>query len=122
LFAEDEQLVRNLARQTLTSGGYRVLVAKDGHEALALYQTHAAEIALVVLDVVMPGLSGKAVADRIKSYNPQMPILFCSGYDFSMLESTLSSGEATNVVRKPYSQRELLRRIREALDMAKGNQ
>ena len=121
-FAEDKLLVRNLSRQILTSGGYRVLAAKDGHEALDLYETHAAKIALIVLDVVMPGLSGKAVADRIKLHNPHIPILFSSGYDFSMLESTLSSGEVANVIHKPYRQRELLRRIRELLDEAKVKQ
>ncbi len=122
LFAEDEPLVRNLGRQILTSGGYRVLAAKDGHEALKLYDAHAEEIALVVLDVVMPGFNGKAVADRIKSHNPHIPILFSSGYDFSMLEGVLSSGEVANVIRKPYTQREFLRRIRELLDEAKRNQ
>ena len=116
LFAEDEPLVRNLGRQILTSGGYRVLAAKDGHEALAVYEAHSKEIALAVLDMVMPGLNGKTVADRIKSHNPHMPILFSSGYDFSMLEGALSSGEVANVIRKPYRQREFLRRVRELLD------
>ncbi len=119
LFAEDEQLVRNLGRQILTTGGYRVLAAKDGLESLEIYEAHAEEIALIVLDVVMPGLSGKAVADRIKSHNPHIPILFSSGYDLNMLESTLSSGEVAEVIRKPYRQREFLLRIRKLLDAAK---
>lgn len=116
LLAEDDHLVRDLARRMLTSGGYRVLVAKDGPEALDLYEKRESEIDLVLLDVVMPGMSGKAVADIIRARNETVPILFSSGYDASMLERTLSAEELAAVIRKPYMQVELLARVRRVLD------
>ncbi len=82
---------------------------------MRLYAEHAAEVRLALLDVVMPGMSGRAVAEQLRARAPRLPILFSSGYDFQMLEEALSPGERTNLVHKPYNPAELLRRVREAL-------
>jgi len=116
LLAEDDTLVRDLARRMLTSGGYRVLAAKDGREALELYDKRRSEIDLVLLDVIMPGTSGKAVADSIRARGDDVEILFSSGYDASMLERILSPQERAAVIKKPYTQMELLGHVRRVLD------
>jgi CheY-like chemotaxis protein len=120
LVVEDEQSVLNLCRQMLTHGGYRVLTARNGNEALTVYEQRSAEIDLVITDVVMPGLNGKDLSAQLTLRRPELPILFASGYDFNFLEETLLSGEITRVIRKPYKTNELLKRVRELLDEAKA--
>jgi len=115
LMAEDDEMVRNIGRKVLERGGYRLILAADGREAARLFDEHAGEIDLAVLDVVMPGMNGKAVADHIKTLRPDMPVLFCSGYDFKMLEANLSTGEAAALIHKPYNPMDLLKRVAEAM-------
>jgi len=73
LVAEDEEMVRRLAVRILQKGGYRVLEAQDGEQALDLFQTHAERINLVILDVVMPRKKGSVVYHAIKKLQPQVP-------------------------------------------------
>ena len=82
--------------------GYRVLVASGGREAVALYEKHQDQIALVMLDVVMPELSGPETADLIYKVNSKTPVIFATGYDMT---DTLEKRIATTseiVLRKPY--------------------
>jgi PAS domain S-box-containing protein len=116
LLAEDEELVRNLALRVLEHGGYRVLVAKDGAEAIALVESRGADIDLALLDVVMPKANGPQVRARIRDIQPGMAVLFCSGYSRQMLpESVVPEDETIELLLKPYAPRVLLDRIRAAL-------
>ncbi|MDX9973141.1 MAG: transporter substrate-binding domain-containing protein, partial [FCB group bacterium] len=81
LLAEDEDMVREVTRLVLEKAGYRVICARDGEEAVAMAEERGFEIALALLDVVMPGLGGRAVYERLKGRFPQMRFLFTSGYN-----------------------------------------
>jgi two-component system cell cycle sensor histidine kinase/response regulator CckA len=113
LIADDHESIREMARQTLTSLGYRVLSACDGEEALALCKNEVP--ALAILDVVMPKLGGPATAAKLAERFDQLPILFTSGYS---QDSENLSGADPNAryLQKPYSPTMLGRLIREILD------
>ena len=115
LVAEDDQLVREMAVQILESAGYRTIVARDGLEAREKFLHHADQVDLAFLDVVMPKGSGRAVGEYIRSLNPRVPILLCTGYEFSILGQSMGLGEHFEVIRKPYTPEGLLRSIREIL-------
>jgi PAS domain S-box-containing protein len=116
LLAEDEELVRTLALRVLEQGGYRVVVAKDGAEAIALVESRGAEIDLALLDVVMPKANGLQVRARIRAIQPGMAVLFCSGYSRQMLpDSLVPADEGIELLVKPYAPRLLLDRVRAAL-------
>jgi two-component system, cell cycle sensor histidine kinase and response regulator CckA len=116
LLAEDEELVRNLTLRVLEQNGYRVLVAKDGDEAIGLVEARGAEIDLALLDVVMPKVSGPQVRARIRELQPQMAVLFCSGYSRHMLRAgALGEDEGAELLVKPYAPATLLSRVRALL-------
>jgi PAS domain S-box-containing protein len=116
LLAEDEELVRNLALRVLEHAGYRVLVARDGAEAIALVESRGAEIDLALLDVVMPKANGHQVRARIAEIQPGMAVLYCSGYSRHMLpDSEAADDDGIELLVKPYAPRVLLDRVRMAL-------
>jgi two-component system, cell cycle sensor histidine kinase and response regulator CckA len=117
LLAEDDDAVRQFACQTLTTFGYRVLEARDGEEALALARQSHGVIHLLVTDIVMPRLTGPALAQRLKTERPDTRVLFMSGYADSA--TTLQDTElCRSFLPKPFLPSDLLKRVREALDTA----
>ena len=109
LVVEDEPAVRRLTCRILTRDGYRVLQAPDGARALAMWDEHGEEIDLLLTDVVMPGMSGKELAERL-GIEP----VFMSGYtDDVVLRHGL---EGLRLVQKPFDARTLLGAVRSALD------
>ena len=118
LLAEDDDLVRRLAVTVLTRAGYRLLVARDGAEAIGLLEEDGEAIDLAVLDVVMPRKSGREVYEAVKARDPRIPVLFCSGYSYSALDAHLPDG-AGAIIQKPYEPQDLLRQVRAALDARK---
>jgi CheY-like chemotaxis protein len=80
LVVEDQPEVSRLARSSLELFGYRVLVAANGAEALALLSRHPEPVQLLLTDVVMPGMNGKALSDHVRQIQPQVRVLFTSGY------------------------------------------
>src|SRR5262249_6110552 len=80
LLVEDEENVRALARKVLGAHGYTVLEAPDGTAALALVGQHPGRIDLLVTDVLMPGLGGRSLAERLRTANPGLRVLYVSGY------------------------------------------
>jgi two-component system, cell cycle sensor histidine kinase and response regulator CckA len=115
LVAEDEEGVRGVVTRILTRNGYTVTAASSGSEALDLFTRQADAIDLVLTDVIMPGMSGKELADRIGELRPRVPILYMSGYE----DSTISQRgvlERKVYVRKPFTATELLREIERALE------
>jgi PAS domain S-box-containing protein len=115
LIAEDEAGVRDPLVRMLEDAGYRVLVATDGEEAVGLFERHASQIALAVLDVVMPRLGGPSAALRIRARAPQLPIILTSGYD-GAAEASAASVPRAKRLDKPYAPDSLLRIVRDALD------
>jgi signal transduction histidine kinase/CheY-like chemotaxis protein len=116
LIAEDEESVRHLLQRILEIEGYTVLTATDGEDALRVFDAHAHEIDLAVLDVMMPKLGGRQVMDRIQAKCPRMRFLFASGYSKNALHKDFVIEEGIRLVPKPYQRAVLLRAIREVLD------
>jgi CheY-like chemotaxis protein len=116
LIAEDEAPVRALAERLLRRQGYTVLSAKDGDEALRAAQRHAGPVHLLLSDVVMPGLTGPELAEKLAAQRPQMRVLYISGYaeDAVLRRGKLGAGIA--FLPKPFTRARLLRKVRETLD------
>ncbi len=117
LIAEDHESIREMARQILVNLGYRVLSACDGEEALKLCEKESP--ALAILDVVMPKLSGAAVASKLTASFAGLPILFTSGYSQDS-ENIAPATTNTRYLQKPYSPITLGRVVREILDQTKA--
>jgi CheY-like chemotaxis protein len=114
LLAEDDGAVRKLAGEVLASRGYTVLVARDGEDAMAIARRYPQPIHLLIADVVMPGLSGREVADRLMLDRPDLRVLYISGYtDNVMVRAGFEDG--LNLLAKPFLPMDLLRRVAEAL-------
>ncbi len=116
LLVEDEADVRALAREFLDSRGYRVLEAQNGMAALHLSQTHPGGIDLLLTDVVMPGMSGRELAEQIGSVRPRMKVLFVSGYTAEAIGQHGILDPGTEFLQKPFSREALARKLREVLD------
>jgi len=116
LLAEDEEAVRKAVRQTLTRHGYRVLETAGGPAALALVKSHPGPIHLLLTDVVMPGMSGRELADRLTADRPELRVLFMSGYtdDAVVRHGMLEPGLA--YLQKPFCPDVLAEKVREVLD------
>ena len=115
LLAEDDVVVRQLARDMLEGVGYTVHEACDGEEAIQLFDTHGESISLALLDVIMPKVVGKAVFDHIRSVRKETPVLFASGYSADISIGNLPSKERVGFIQKPYRRDALLEKIREVL-------
>jgi PAS domain S-box-containing protein len=112
LLIEDEPMVRDLALEVLSSRSYRVLTAKDGEEALSIARAHPEEIHLTVTDVVLPAMSGKEVARRLRETRPDLRVLFMSGY---AEEQVVHRGVVENDVAflaKPFTPTALSEKVR----------
>ena len=116
LLIEDEAIVLELGRQMLQSLGYRVLTARDGQEGVALYAAWHSEIDLILLDIIMPRMSGHDTFYELRRINPKAKILLITGYSPEQVATELLAQGALGVIRKPYERRELARAIREALE------
>lgn len=115
LVVDDEPGPRLVLVRMLERAGYRVLVASTGEEAFELFQRRASEIDLVVTDILMPGLSGRDLAEKIHAQAPEKKILFVSGYASSDVIADL---DGRLLLGKPFTQSELLHRVRALLDGA----
>jgi CheY-like chemotaxis protein len=116
LLAEDEGMVRSLAKSILEESGYRVVEAEDGVMAVEKFLSNGEGIQLLVLDVVMPKMNGREVYDEIKKIRPDMKVLFMSGYTGDILSRRGVLEGNFNFISKPFTQRALLKKTREALD------
>jgi CheY-like chemotaxis protein len=118
LLVEDDETVRQVTRRALEEGGYRVLEAANGADALAQLSGTDGRIGLVLTDVVMPGMSGRELAERLAELRPGTPVLFTSGYtDGDIVRRGLLDPEAA-FVQKPFAPETILRLVRERLEGA----
>jgi PAS domain S-box-containing protein len=116
LLVEDEANLRYLARQFLEKQGYRVIEAADGAVALQIAVAHEAVIHLLLTDVIMPGMNGRELAQRILEIRPNVKVLYMSGYTENVIgrNGTLDAG--VRLLQKPFTLRDLKSKVREVLD------
>ena len=117
LLAEDEQDVREVAREFLESGGYTVIEAVNGAEALRLATEHKATIDLLVTDMVMPGMTGRELARRLRQEHSRIRAIYMSGYSEQTAAETAQADASMRLLTKPFSRGSILRAVREALNV-----
>jgi CheY-like chemotaxis protein len=116
LVVEDEPSVRDLAARVLDQAGYRTIRASDAEEAFAVVHADPRAVHLVLTDVVMPGLSGRALRERLHAVAPELPVIFMSGYagDDVFDRGLIDAGEP--FIEKPFTPHALTERVRAVLD------
>lgn len=120
LVAEDNERVRNMTRTVLEEFGYTVLEAADGNGAIDTFMRHRDEVALLLLDVVMPEKNGKEAYDEIKAMRPDIKAIFTSGYTADIITGKGISEGPVDFISKPAAPKELLTKVRAVLDERKG--
>jgi signal transduction histidine kinase/ActR/RegA family two-component response regulator len=116
LLVEDEPGVRRLSRTILESLGYHVLEAASGEKALEVARAHVGEIHLVATDVIMPGMSGRVLWDRLRPLRPHTRVLFVSGYTDDAIAPHGVLEAATAFLQKPFTPHGLAEKVRQVLD------
>jgi two-component system cell cycle sensor histidine kinase/response regulator CckA len=118
LLVEDDSMLRRVAADILQAAGYLVLEAASGDEALLLSRGHAEALPLMVTDIVMPGMSGRELAERLAAERPGMRVLYISGYtDDEILRHGIAAG-TVDLLEKPFSPEALAAAVRRILDGA----
>jgi CheY-like chemotaxis protein len=115
LLVEDEDSVRGLVRETLSSKGYRVLEGENGEAGVAAAAGHAGKIDLIITDVVMPGMGGREMVKRLIESRPGTKVLYLSGYTEDAIISDGSAEQGTAFLQKPFTLQSLSRKVREVL-------
>jgi two-component system, cell cycle sensor histidine kinase and response regulator CckA len=116
MLVEDEYMVREVTKRILERGGYTVLTAANGKEALDLYSEERNIISLIILDFIMPEMSGKECLAKLREVDPNIKILVTSGYHVDgMVKEVIESG-ARGFIGKPYDSIDMLRAVRKVLD------
>ena len=115
LLAEDESGVRMLARRIMERAGFTVLEARHGADALLLWRQHADEIDVVVTDLVMPEMGGRALAEALRESDPDLPVLFMSGYSDDEVTRRGVTDARIAFLAKPFTANSLVEALREAL-------
>ena len=115
LVVDDEPAIRAVTHRVLTSAGYRVVTAANGHEALGLLKAPGTTVDLILTDVVMPGLTSAAFADQVHAIHPGLPMLFMSGYDQQGPTGEGWPGQEIQIIGKPFSRAALLARVTQVL-------
>ncbi|MBN2429534.1 MAG: response regulator [Deltaproteobacteria bacterium] len=116
LLVEDNGVVRIVLGEALRSGGYEVLEAEDGRKAVDLFAENSERIAAVVVDVVLPGMNGKEVHDKIKSLKPGTKVLLMSGYSDDIVTSKGIAQDQVDFLAKPFTPMQLLSKIKGIVD------
>ena len=120
LVVEDAEPLRMLAQLFLKENGYQVLTAAEGTEALRIAEEFSGPIHLLLTDVVMPGMNGRVLAERLAPTHPTMKILYMSGYTDSFIAGHGVLEPGTHLLRKPFTEGVLMRKVRDVLDATGG--
>jgi len=115
LLVEDEEALRTLARNCLESHGYRVLEAPDGHMAMATAGEHPGPIQLLLTDVIMPGMNGRELANRVTALRPETKVVYMSGYSNDLIAQYGVLDTETLLLEKPFTLSALLTKVNQAL-------
>jgi CheY-like chemotaxis protein len=116
LLVEDAAPLRKLAQTFLEAGGFRVLSAESGEEALQVATRHKGAFDLLLTDVVMPGMNGRVLAEQLAPRQPGLKVLYMSGYTDSFIAGHGVLDPGTQLLHKPFTEEVLIRKVREVLD------
>jgi two-component system, cell cycle sensor histidine kinase and response regulator CckA len=116
LLVEDEPGLRRLMHRTLERYGYTILNANSVDDALVLARGHSGPIDLLLSDVIMPGMNGPDLAQRIVKLRPSVKVLYVSGYNSQAIEGTNSMSPNARILAKPFPPQVLAKKVRECLE------
>jgi PAS domain S-box-containing protein len=116
LLIDDEEMIIDVGRGLLEELGYSVIATRSGQEALDIYRERCADIDLIVMDLIMPGLSGGETFDRLKQINPQAKVLLSSGYSINGQASQIMERGCDGFIQKPFNLQQLSTKLRKILD------
>ena len=116
LVVEDQETVRRLARRILEAYGYKVLEAGGGTEACAIASSHPGDIDLLLTDVVMPGMDGRALSEQLRMLRPYLRVILMSGYAADVIAPRDAVASGLAYLQKPFNPEDLATKVREILD------
>lgn len=117
LVVDDEESLRNYARDCLQADGIGVMLARDGAEAVEMFRSYSSRIGLVLLDMDMPRMNGEQALRELLTLDPGLCVLICSGSDPVTIEARLDGLDVQGFVPKPYRPAQLVARVRELLEV-----
>ena len=116
LLVDDEEMIIDVGRELLEELGYQVILARSGHEAIAIYRQKCEKIDLIIMDMIMPNMGGGETFDRLKKINPDSKVLLSSGYSVDGQASKILERGCDGFIQKPFNMRQLSIKVREILD------
>ncbi len=116
LLVDDEEAIREVGEELLETMGYTVMLARDGKEALEIYQKHGDNIDIVLLDIVMPRMGGGEVYEKMKALNSNIKVLLLSGYSIDGEAAEILDRGCDGFIQKPFTMKELSGKIREIME------
>jgi len=116
LLVDDEEMIRDIGSRILTKAGYNIITASNGKEALQVYQERGHDIALVILDLIMPEMGGKHCLENLIRLDPSVRVVIASGFSADGQTKEALGGGAKGFVSKPFDMRQLLQTVRKVLD------
>lgn len=117
LFVEDEDFLREMASGVMEEAGYRVLKAQNGARAMDLFRRHRKIVDVLLTDVVLPGKNGQELAKEMRALDPELKVMFISGYAENVVTCQRSSAAGTLYLAKPFSANSLLQKVNEVLGL-----
>lgn len=115
LFIDDEDRILDTGKEMLEALGYKVMVAGSGEKAIEIFKERHDDIDMVILDMIMPGMGGGEVYDRIKAISPNVKVLLSSGYSIEGEAGKILKRGCNGFIQKPFNINELSRKIKEVL-------
>ena len=116
LLVDDQEAVITVGKAILHTLGYTVILAKNGKEAVEIFESNKEKIDFVILDMIMPGMSGAETYDAIKKINPDIKVILSSGYSLEGQATKILERGCNGFIQKPFNVSDLSRKIREVLD------
>ena len=116
LFVDDEDMIIEVAEEMFEQLGYKLLIARSGKEAIETYEKNKELIDIVLLDMIMPDMSGSDTYDRMKEFNPDIKVLLASGYSINGQATEIMDHGCNGFIQKPFKMQELSQKLREILD------
>ena len=116
LFVDDEDMIIEVAEELFKELGYKILIARGGKEAIEIYEKNKEQIDIVILDMIMPDMSGSVTYDRLKEIDPHIKVLLSSGYSINGQATEIMDRGCDGFIQKPFKIKELSQKLREMLD------